>query len=549
MTRKCAICKETNYRNGSSFFSAPKDPQTRQLWQEAIGIENYVVKDETYVCSKHFYPTDIITHWFSGVPPNVITIKYKKFRLRPGAIPKLHVDPDEVDPQFIECEDEFDINRSLSPDLNNLSSSVSKSYEVYSIPREDDSENIVEDVQFDDQDSQESFEFINDESETHENVNIQSNYNSDEDDLTETLQNQNSKSPLLPDGDNQLNLTPEDNEICLNDEKSFLEDNNVNYTSANTSSEFMLFEDLLEVYTEVNLPKGWNSFVISKPKGHGTTIVYCFMKMNESGMPITEKQVFIKNNMQMRCTVREKNIETVAHNLIKDNSNSIVKTLVDVEELIEEFDKRSVCEGYPITDLKCEEAYRDGTNWRHNSCTLIVNSGTLRCSKCATLGKRKFAFAHTTYSVGKSKLIEKEKRVKMLSEQLEEKIRSSKCEERLSTLPLKTVDLMTQLVDNMSLPEIQKVMIKECFKLESSGEDKVIKFSRTWIFLCLLLYIESPEMYKYMLLNKYMNLPPLFTIRAYLRRVKTDREFYNIFQQSVEGFQPFNEEMKTEQSE
>lgn len=76
MTRKCAICKETNYRNASSFFSAPKDPQTRQLWQEAIGIENYVVKDETYVCSKHFYPTDIITHWFSGVPPNVITVSF-----------------------------------------------------------------------------------------------------------------------------------------------------------------------------------------------------------------------------------------------------------------------------------------------------------------------------------------------------------------------------------------------------------------------------------------------------------------------------------------
>lgn len=69
------------------------------------------------------------------------------------------------------------------------------------------------------------------------------------------------------------------------------------------------------------------------------------MKMNESGMPITEKQVFIKNNMQMRCSVREKNIETVAQNLLKDKNNSIVKTLVDVEEFIEEFDKRTVCEG------------------------------------------------------------------------------------------------------------------------------------------------------------------------------------------------------------
>ena len=74
MTRKCVICKETNYKNSNSFFSAPKDPETRKLWQDVIGIENYVVKDDTYVCSKHFYSTDIITHWFSGVPPHVITV-------------------------------------------------------------------------------------------------------------------------------------------------------------------------------------------------------------------------------------------------------------------------------------------------------------------------------------------------------------------------------------------------------------------------------------------------------------------------------------------
>lgn len=202
-----------------------------------------------------------------------------------------------------------------------------------------------------------------------------------------------------------------------------------------------------------------------------------------------------------------------------------------------------------MINLECDDAYRDGSNWRHNSCSLIVNSGITRCSKCATLGKRKSTFAQNTYSMGKTKLIEKEKRVKILSESLEEKIRSSKCEERLSTLPAKTINLMTQIVDLMSLPEIQKVMIKECFKLENSGEENDIKFSRTWIFLCLLLYIESPEMYKYMLLNKYMNLPPLYTVRAYLRRVKTDREFYNIFQRSVEGFQPFNEELNAEQSE
>lgn len=76
MTRKCVLCKETNYKNTYSFFSAPKDPETRRKWQAAIAIENYSVSDDTYVCSKHFHKSDIITHWVSGVPPHVITVSY-----------------------------------------------------------------------------------------------------------------------------------------------------------------------------------------------------------------------------------------------------------------------------------------------------------------------------------------------------------------------------------------------------------------------------------------------------------------------------------------
>ncbi|EFN89463.1 ATP-dependent RNA helicase SUV3-like protein, mitochondrial [Harpegnathos saltator] len=65
MTRKCALCKETNYKNNYSFFSAPKDPEIRKKWQVALGIENYPITDDIY-------------------------IKYKKCRLRPGAVPGKH---------------------------------------------------------------------------------------------------------------------------------------------------------------------------------------------------------------------------------------------------------------------------------------------------------------------------------------------------------------------------------------------------------------------------------------------------------------------------
>ena len=115
------------------------------------------------------------------------------------------------------------------------------------------------------------------------------------------------------------------------------------FKSSNLNNETMLFEDLLEICTEVSLPRGWSSFVISK--GHGTTILYSFTKINKSGMPVVEKQVFVKNNMILRCSVRNRNVDPMIHNLIKDNRNLKVKTLMDVEELIDEFDKRQICDG------------------------------------------------------------------------------------------------------------------------------------------------------------------------------------------------------------
>ena len=74
MTRKCVICQNKNYKNSCSFFSAPKDAKIRCLWQKAINIKDYIVSDDTYVCSKHFSKNDIITHWVSGIPPKVITV-------------------------------------------------------------------------------------------------------------------------------------------------------------------------------------------------------------------------------------------------------------------------------------------------------------------------------------------------------------------------------------------------------------------------------------------------------------------------------------------
>lgn len=105
----------------------------------------------------------------------------------------------------------------------------------------------------------------------------------------------------------------------------------------------MLFEDLLEVCTEVLLPSGWSCVVTSK--GHTTTIVYLYMGMTKAGMPFTERQVFINSDMQLHCAVINREINPLIYNLIREGKHLKVQSLVDVEEIIDDFDQRTLCQG------------------------------------------------------------------------------------------------------------------------------------------------------------------------------------------------------------
>lgn len=457
MTRKCVLCKETNYRNTYSFFSAPKDPETRKKWQNAIAIENYAVTDDTYVCSKHFHKDDIITHWVSGVPPHVVTIKYKKCRLRPGAVPERNYHSEDVQENYDDSqsnidkfdkvntiedkktdfliprtEEELQINNdenqfscdfndyihnskrnSLnkvelmenSPNVNNASYNGSKIKESLKQNKTTNlmenciisETNLMEGANFEDKRKNQSqiskgdsyFKIQKKSSES-----SSKNYISEEHEIIEwkhkTVKKDTSSKEKSPDNFKTENVYKMyiENQIVHNLNYNQLDEH---YSMCNEIDENeMLFEDLLEICTEILLPRGWSCLVTSK--GHTTTIVYLYMGMTKSGMPFTEKQVFIKSDMMLHCVVINKEINPLIHNLIREGKHLKVQNLSDIEELIDEFDRRTVCQGIynfgRLQDInRIIVAYKDGIKWRHILCPLIVNNDSSRCTRCISLSR------------------------------------------------------------------------------------------------------------------------------------------------------------------
>ncbi|XP_035740495.1 uncharacterized protein LOC118449716 [Vespa mandarinia] len=463
MTRKCVLCKETNYKNTYSFFSAPKDPETRRKWQAAIAIENYSVSDDTYVCSKHFHKSDIITHWVSGVPPHVITIKYKKCRLRPGAVPgrNIHLQSKNNEANEKNHSDLYGLNDFLTF-RNNLVQNIDNKKENFRIPKKDQISNA----------EKECLEFINEY--THENTNRSTKMQSSKDESNINMSVDDSRTQLrLPSNRNnkheKIMLTSNYNnfEVSIeadnNIEKTRQKENN-NYNqlsgtklerSKNNSSNIfsyseedetsadmwehaevksktyimekcidntlqknrnlymknqtlnivndrlnryndcvydeireheILFEDLLEMCFEIALPRGWSCNVTSE--GHATTIVYLSMGMTKTGMPFLEKQVFVKTDMILRCSALNQEIDPIMYNLIREGKDNKVQCLLDIEELIDEFDIRIICEGITenFQEYNCPKiACKDGIRWRHILCPLIINNDSMRCSKCSML--------------------------------------------------------------------------------------------------------------------------------------------------------------------
>lgn len=183
-------------------------------------------------------------------------------------------------------------------------------------------------------------------------------------------------------------------------------------------------------------------------------------------------------------------------------------------------------------------AYRHDAKWRHVDCPIIINNGTARCSKCSTLSAQM-----TRHKVRKSpqtgesaELLKKDRTIYVLQKLLAKMTKQKRKSESMKKECSKSI---SSIVSSLDVPKIQKLMIQECLKsaVLPNSHEVVTEFTETWLFLSLLIYIESPRMYRFLLLNKYMHLPGIKVMRRYLHQIKTDDQFYKLFQRTVEPFQ------------
>lgn len=79
-------------------------------------------------------------------------------------------------------------------------------------------------------------------------------------------------------------------------------------------------------------------------KGIGMTVIYLNTVISTNGLPIVERQVFVKNDMTLECSAANVQIDPLIHNLV-NAQNLKVTSLKDIEEFIWELSKRTICEG------------------------------------------------------------------------------------------------------------------------------------------------------------------------------------------------------------
>lgn len=182
--------------------------------------------------------------------------------------------------------------------------------------------------------------------------------------------------------------------------------------------------------------------------------------------------------------------------------------------------KNLVCSfaGFSEEGTQCDDTVM--TRQRHKDCSILMNTESNRCSKCAAIEKSMNPLSYTSLVLRK-----KEKKI----QELRKIIRNLGGSQVNVSKKLTHKDLISR-INTLKIPKVQKLMIEECL---NATDSKGLKFSQNWLFLCLHLYTESPQAYELLMDRDLMSLPSLKFIRQYLRQVNVNRSFHQLYENTI----------------
>ncbi|KAF7990998.1 hypothetical protein HCN44_000803 [Aphidius gifuensis] len=89
MVKTCIACgcSKAKTKNNVAIFSVPKDPVLFDAWKSNLQGLRKPLSVSSYVCEKHFHPSDIISHYIEKLPSETWSLPYGKKRLKSKAVP------------------------------------------------------------------------------------------------------------------------------------------------------------------------------------------------------------------------------------------------------------------------------------------------------------------------------------------------------------------------------------------------------------------------------------------------------------------------------
>lgn len=218
------------------------------------------------------------------------------------------------------------------------------------------------------------------------------------------------------------------------------------------------------------------------------------------------------------------NIPKIDRAVVVDNCNAnvylngifrsvhAVQTFEDVLNIVNRVEDANLCLGTGISDKRSHLC--NGENKQKK---------TERCKTCAALRKNLLRdINRKTKSTLQTNLRKKNKKQLYLRLKRKEK-RQTKTITEMSQI-LKDQDKIENIINK--LPENQQMVVRTCF--ETVGRPVFGKrYSKEWIYTCILLKIKSPKLYRHMRTRELLPLPAPSTLSNYIRNIDSAYGFQN----------------------